>query len=127
VSFDSSWRRTYVALAVAMSVTSLDNGFGYPYIPLLLRDLGVSDPAEERIWAGVVFSVIELTFALSAPLWGLLADRIGRKPMVLRPTLLGGATIIAATFTASAPQLAAVLALHGLLTGQPWHASRWRP
>ena len=55
-----------------------------PFLPLYLQELGVTDPGQISIWSGVIFGVNFLTAFLFAPLWGKIADRQGRKLMVLR-------------------------------------------
>lgn len=55
-----------------------------PVMPLFLPDLGVHDPAQTDLWAGVLSAVTPLVAAFASPLWGGVADRRGRKLMVLR-------------------------------------------
>lgn len=55
-----------------------------PIIPLYLLQLGVHPMSQVDVWSGVLSSVNFLMAALMSPLWGSLADRAGRKAMVLR-------------------------------------------
>ena len=55
-----------------------------PFIPLYVRYLGVTDLSEAAVWSGVIVGIGPLGAALLGPLWGALADRFGRKAMVLR-------------------------------------------
>ena len=55
-----------------------------PVMPLFLPQLGVHDPARIDLWAGLVAAVTPLVAAFASPLWGRVADRRGRKLMVLR-------------------------------------------
>ena len=55
-----------------------------PVMPLFLPQLGVPDPAQVDVWAGVLSAVTPLIAAFASPLWGRVADRRGRKLMVLR-------------------------------------------
>jgi len=65
----------------------------------------------------MVFSAQAITMMISAPLWGAVADRYGRKLMLIRATL-GGAVLIALMgFVNSAEQLTLLRALQGLVTG----------
>lgn len=45
-------------------------------------ELGVSNHLE--IWSGVSFGITFLASALISPYWGSLADKYGRKPMLIR-------------------------------------------
>jgi len=66
--------------------------FALPFIPLLVQELGVHDPAAVAVWSGIIFSINALTGALVAPIWGTVADRVGRKKMVIRSSIFGGLT-----------------------------------
>jgi DHA1 family multidrug resistance protein-like MFS transporter len=56
-------------------------------MPLYLPELGVVSPAAVNMWAGVLASATSCVAIFTSPLWGGLADRYGRKLMVLRSTL----------------------------------------
>ena len=55
-----------------------------PYLPVYIRQLGVSDDSAVVHWSAVCFGATFLASALCAPLWGVLGDRYGRKPMLVR-------------------------------------------
>jgi DHA1 family multidrug resistance protein-like MFS transporter len=55
-----------------------------PFLPLFIVQLGVHPIAAVDLWAGAVASVNFLLAALFSPMWGALADRVGRKAMVVR-------------------------------------------
>ncbi len=57
---------------------------GLPLTSLYIQKLGITDPAEYNFWAGLLESSAALAFAMSAPIWGMLADRYGRKLMLIR-------------------------------------------
>ncbi|MBF0544452.1 MAG: MFS transporter [Candidatus Riflebacteria bacterium] len=46
--------------------------------------MGVSDDAQLRIWVGILISVNFMVAAIMSPIWGSLADKFGKKAMVLR-------------------------------------------
>src|SRR5205823_6634937 len=47
----------------------------------------------QALWSGAVNAGGAAVMAISAPLWGIIADRYGRKPMVLRAMFAGSVTI----------------------------------
>jgi DHA1 family multidrug resistance protein-like MFS transporter len=55
-----------------------------PFLPLYVRQLGVTDLNEAAMWSGLVVGISPLGGALLGPFWGVVADRFGRKIMVLR-------------------------------------------
>ena len=84
-----------------------------PFFPDLLPDLG---DLEAR-WAGVLYVVPSACVAVSAPLWGRLADRYGRKRLLVRAQLGLAVSFWLASQAQSVAQFAAVLVLQGLLGG----------
>ncbi|MEF3305463.1 MFS transporter [Paenibacillus sp. GYB003] len=55
-----------------------------PFLPLYIQQLGITDPGKVAFWSGVIFAGNFVTSFLFQPLWGKLADRHGRKVMLLR-------------------------------------------
>jgi MFS transporter, DHA1 family, multidrug resistance protein len=84
------WRRNVWVLTFSGFVTFVGIGFMYPLIPLYLQEIGITDSQDVRLWAGAIGTGQGVSFALSAPLWGILADRVGRKPMVVRAMIVSG-------------------------------------
>jgi MFS family permease len=81
------WRRN-LAVALAGSVTTLiAMSLLLPFLPLYIEELGVTDHAAIAQWSGAIFGVTFLSAGLVAPLWGRLADRYGRKLMLIRASL----------------------------------------
>jgi MFS family permease len=58
-----------------------------PFLPLYVEQLGVTDQAAIVQWSGVAFGATFFSAAIVAPLWGNLADRYGRKLMLIRASL----------------------------------------
>ena len=83
-AFAPNWQRTLfvmmgIQLGMNMGFTVLS-----PVMPLFLPELGAGGPGEVELWAGVLAAVTPLVAAFASPLWGRVADRRGRKLMVLR-------------------------------------------
>lgn len=54
-----------------------------PFLPIFLHtSMGINENLE--IWAGISFGITFLASALISPYWGSLADKYGRKPMLIR-------------------------------------------
>src|SRR5579875_2574411 len=76
------WQKNLWILWFGALVTSASFSMVVPFLPLFLPQLGVHRHAE--FWSGAIYSVTFLTGALVSPYWGSLADKYGRKPMILR-------------------------------------------
>lgn len=112
-----SWQRNVWALALSVFIAFVGFQFFSPFLPLYVRELGVSDPAAVALWSGVLAAVTPTVSGLLAPLFGRLADRFGRKMMLIR-SLAGFTVIIAAMgLVTSVQQLFAARFLQGLFAG----------
>jgi len=88
-----------------------------PFLPLYFRQLGVSEVGDIALWSGVSLAVTPALNALISPFWGRLADRFGRKIMIVR-SLAACALIMAALAFVTEPwHVFALRAVLGLLTG----------
>ena len=88
-----------------------------PFLPLYIEQLGEHDPAAIVQWSGIVFGATFLSAALMAPVWGRLADRYGRKLMLIRASLGMAVAIGAIGLVHDVWQLVALRLLTGLLGG----------
>lgn len=73
-----------------------------PFLPLFISTMGHFPKWELTLYAGLAFSGVFLSQAIVSPLWGNLADKTGRKPMLLRAAI--GMTI-SATLTGLSPNV----------------------
>lgn len=90
----TDWRRTTYLAAATQALTLIGFGLSIPFLPLYAQALGVRDPAELALWSGVLAGAAALPMAFLAPVWGAVADRYGRKLMLVR-SMLGGAFLMA--------------------------------
>lgn len=67
--------------------------------------------------AGAFYVVPTLLAAVSAPWWGRLADRFGKKPLLVRAQLGLSASFVLASFSTSSVEFLAALVLQGVLGG----------
>jgi MFS family permease len=88
-----SWKVNLAFIWVGVFVGLLGANFVFPFIPFYIEDLGVHDPGRIALWTSLSASVTGVSLFLTAPIWGALADRFGRKPMFVR-ALVGAALLI---------------------------------
>jgi len=111
------WQRNLAVIWFAELVAISGFSVFSPFMPYYVQELGVTRLEEVEFWSGMLITVQAVAMATFAPLWGSLADRYGRKVMVVR-AMLGGSVVIALMgFTQSVGQLAALRAIQGTLTG----------
>lgn len=113
----SSWKRTLIIIFFAQLTSAVGFSTIFPFLPLYVAELGSSTGLDIEFLAGAVFSSQALTMMLTSPFWGALADRYGRKLMVVRANAGGAAAILMMAFVQSAEQLVLLRGLQGMLSG----------
>jgi DHA1 family multidrug resistance protein-like MFS transporter len=112
-----SWKRTLVILWFANFSVLAGMSLVIPFLPLYIESLGVHQIDALERWTGWVFSAQFLTSFLFQPLWGAVADRYGRKVMLLRAGI-GMGVLTALMGLVTAPwQLLALRLINGVFSG----------
>src|SRR6202521_3173793 len=111
------WEKTAWIASATQLFCLIGFGLGLPFLPMYVQALGVTERAQVAVWSGVISGSAALSMAILAPIWGVLADRYGRKPMLVR-SMVGGAIVVAAMgFVGDVWQLLAVRLVQGAVTG----------
>ena len=112
-----NWRLDFFTLWIVQFVAAAGFMVAGPFVPLYIQELGAGGVREAAIWAGIMGAMGGITMAISSPIWGALADRYGRKPMVARATM--GSAVFQASMglAASVPQLVLFRTLQSLVSG----------
>ncbi|MFC8126975.1 MFS transporter [Streptomyces sp. NPDC057302] len=106
-------RRQVHAVAACYFVASFAALGLPPYLTAILPELG---DANAR-WAGLLYVVPTVFGALGAPLWGRVADRFGRKRLLLRAQLGLAVSFLLAGWADSLGAFVTALVLQGVLGG----------
>jgi DHA1 family multidrug resistance protein-like MFS transporter len=97
----SGWVRMTVLFAIAGFAEVAAYGQVTAFTPLYLPQLGIALVAV-AFWVGAITSFSNFAGVPFLPFWGALADRHGRKPLILRSYL---AAFVALSLTALAPNV----------------------
>jgi len=111
------WKINLISVWFGCFFTGLAISQIIPFLPLYLEQLGVSGGESLSLWSGLTFSITFVISAAVAPLWGSLADRKGRKLILLRAAFGMGVVILLQAFVTEAWQLLLLRALMGLTSG----------
>ncbi|MCL5499678.1 MFS transporter, DHA1 family, multidrug resistance protein [Phytobacter palmae] len=112
-----NWKRNLTVAWIGCFLTGAAFSLVMPFLPLYVELLGVTGHSALNMWSGLVFSITFLFSAIASPFWGGLADRKGRKIMLLR-SALGMAVVMALMGLAQTIwQFLVLRALLGLLGG----------
>jgi DHA1 family multidrug resistance protein-like MFS transporter len=92
--------------------------FAFPFLSIFIHhDLGVAQGRDLDLWTAATASVSGLAMAFASPIWGVLGDRYGRKPMLIR-SMVGGALTVGLIYFAQTPtELFVLRLLQGATSG----------
>ncbi|GHO72053.1 MFS transporter [Ktedonobacter sp. SOSP1-52] len=111
------WKRNLLVCWFGMFITSVGLSQIAPVLPLYIKHLGIDNPASIAQLSGFAFGVTYIISALFSPLWGVAADRVGRKPMLLRASLGMGIVICSMGLAQNVYELVGLRLLQGVITG----------
>ncbi|WHP33111.1 multidrug efflux MFS transporter MdtG [Trabulsiella odontotermitis] len=112
-----NWKRNLAVAWLGCFLTGAAFSLVMPFLPLYVEELGVTGLRELNMWSGLVFSITFLFSAIASPFWGGLADRRGRKIMLLRSALGMAIVMVLMGLAQNVWQLLILRALLGLLGG----------
>ena len=112
-----SWRRNLYAITIAQFLAIIGFSLRGPFLPFFIGDLGVASAQDQALWSGVVNAAGAGVMAISAPIWGVVADRKGRRPMLLRAMFASVVTVSLMSIATSPWHLLALRLVEGSLSG----------
>jgi MFS family permease len=92
--------------------------FAFPFLSIFIsHDLGLPQGRDLDLWTAATASASGLAMAIASPIWGVLGDRYGRKPMLIR-SMVGGALTVGLIYFAQSPtELLILRFLQGATSG----------
>lgn len=109
------WRRNQLVLSVANLLCLFGWAISWPFLPLMVRSLGVHDNLET--WIGNMMLAFYIIGFVISPIWGSVADHFGRKLMVLRAMLGMGFFMVLLPFASTPLWFACLLMLVAIFNG----------
>jgi MFS transporter, DHA1 family, multidrug resistance protein len=111
------WKRNLVVLCFAQLVTMIGFSGYHPFVPYYMMELGVDNYAEAMSWLAAFNSGSAVAMMIASPIWGALADRHGRRMMLIRATLAGCLFSFLMGLAQSPMQLVVLRLVQGFFSG----------
>ena len=111
------WQRTMWAMVGVQFIMTMSFTILSPIMPLFLPQLGVTGASQIALWAGILNGTSAFVAAFASPLWGRVADRRGRKLMLLRSSFAIGFFTVLMGVSLNVWQFFAARALMGAFAG----------
>lgn len=98
----TDWQRNLKIAWIGTFFTGASFSIVMPFMALYIEELGVKGDMVEW-YTGLSVAISTLASALVSPIWGRLADRYGRKPMMIRASMvmtftMGGLALVPNVF-----------------------------
>ncbi len=113
----ASWKRNLLFLWLSQFFSITGFSLVLPFAPYFIQELGITDTDAVKLWAAMSFTAPALGLGIAAPIWGVLADRFGRKLMMLRANFSAVAVLAAMSFAPNVQVFILLRLIQGILTG----------
>ncbi len=111
------WKKNLFVVWLSQFLSIAGFSFSMPFIPYYLQTLGVEDKQQLNFFILLFTIAAQITMGIFAPLWGMLADRYGRRLMLLRANFCNAVIIILMAFAPGPWTLVGLRILMGIFTG----------
>ena len=111
-----SWKENLRVAWFGSFLTGASISLVVPFMPIFVEQLGIESD-QVAFYAGLAISVSAVSAALVSPIWGILADKYGRKPMMIRAGLAMTITMGGLAFVPNIYWLLFLRLLNGVFTG----------
>jgi DHA1 family multidrug resistance protein-like MFS transporter len=108
---------TTLSIAAGVGIASLSTYFWIPFLPLYAKELGASSEADAVFWVAVGSTALGLGRVVSGPVWGVAADRFGRKLMFVRALFFASITTLILIFAQEPWHISVAFVCQGLFSG----------
>lgn len=112
-----NWKRNLYVMWICQFLAMIGMSSIVPFLPLFVRDLGVTSIEETSKWSGLVFAGPFFVSFFLSPVWGNLGDKYGRKLMTIRAIFGLGIAQLLIGFSQDINQLFVGRLLQGALSG----------
>ncbi|HHO55022.1 MAG TPA: MFS transporter, partial [Trueperaceae bacterium] len=112
-----TWKKNLYIMFVAQFFSAIAFAVMFPFLPRYVNSLDSILGLNKTFLIGAVYSAQAITTTVFSPLWGALADRFGKKLMVLRSMFAATVVMILIAFASSAEVLLILRAIQGMITG----------
>ena len=111
------WKKNLFVLSIAVFIAGIAFSEIMPFLSIYINTLGNFSHQQLNFWSGIVYSGTFIVSAVVSPWWGKLADKKGRKPMILRAGIGMSVVIACMGLVQNVWQLLLLRMLQGVFAG----------
>jgi len=111
------WKKKVFIVWFAETIAVVGFNFTIPFLPYYIQKLGINNFKDISLWAGLLGTAPSISLIIASPFWGMIADRIGRKFMLIRALFFGSVILFFMGMVKNVHQLFFLRLVQGLFTG----------
>lgn len=111
------WKKNLFVCWIGVFIAAIGMSEVAPILPLYIRYLGIQNMSMVSQLSGITFGSTYLITAIFSPIWGQAADKVGRKPMILRAGIGLSVVYLLMGFAPNVYILIALSVVQGAITG----------
>jgi len=111
------WKKNLYAVWVTQFLSLLGFAFGVPILPYFIQELGVTSPDAIKLYTGLMSAIPAISLGIMAPIWGMAADRFGKKLMMIRAMFFAFVVLLFLGISQNINQILIIRFFQGMLTG----------
>ena len=112
-----NWKRNLFFIWSSQVLSLMAFSFAMSFAAYYIQDLGITDPKDVKFWNGAFAASAPLAMAVMGPIWGIIGDRVGRRPMMLRAYFCATVIIFLMGRVTNVHQLIVLRVAQGAFTG----------
>lgn len=117
INFVINWKKNLAVIWISQFLSIMGFSFALPFAPYQMQALGVTDPQTLKLCVSLFAVAVPFSLAIFAPIWGILSDKYGRRPMLLRAYMGSAFFLYLMGLANSVTMLISLRFLQGVLTG----------
>jgi DHA1 family multidrug resistance protein-like MFS transporter len=111
------WKKNLILIWLAQFFGMTGFWFAMPFIPFYIQELGATEIADRNMWVAIYSAAGYMSVGIFAPIWGHVADRFGRRLMLLRANFCNALIIPLMAFAPNLYILVVLRFLMGVFSG----------
>ncbi len=111
------WKVNLYIIWFTQIISLMSFGLSLPFLPYYIQELGIKDLDRLKFYTAITSAAPALGMGLMAPIWGILADRYGKKLMLLRAVFCASIVLLGLSLSVEVWQIILLRICQGLLTG----------